>query len=355
MKKNVVLFIILCLSGLQAQTQKKLPQKSIEPVVKKENLKPKKQEENFYLGDYIDLIETITKTSIGFKMDEKKEILNVKFYGYFYEIEEKYGSEFIYKKRYDNIDWSKLKDVTYFPSSNQLYYTIVVEFNENKIINSMTGYYRNKINSSRFEYTNTIYINIPSANKDRIPYLVKAIKEMASYFVKKGNLYNSAKLVVSELTDKPNFVETVNYINKYLEDAYKETSYKDFISCNTVHFKSCKAFVYIKHGKLYLNSTFTREQHSSYRNIDSEIPYTYDIEINDVEDIKIAWGEGFEGGCLQSGLWFVKQGQNQAVMHLPLWITAYDSTSAQSLKDNEIYKAFDNLRKIIGAKNPMKF
>lgn len=42
-------------------------------------------------------------------------------------------------------------------------------------------------------------------------------------------------------------------------------------------------------------------------------------------------------------------------MHLPLWKGNFDSYNAEEYKNTKIYKAFNHLRKLVGAPEPIDF
>jgi len=163
---------------------------------------------------------------------------------------------------------------------------------------------------------------------------------------------------VNEIPGKPSLSETVNYINKYLKNAQKPDSNGESFYCNRLYFKNLKSMIVVQSGKLYLKTSYV----SYFINIVgtvivSENPEKceFSIDLSEIEDIRFYLISGYKSeGCIIVAYWFVKSGESKSIMHLPLKLGSYDTTT-DKYKEEDIYKAFQHLRKLIGAKEPLKF
>lgn len=139
----------------------------------------------------------------------------------------------------------------------------------------------------------------------------------------------------------PLFEETVSYINTFL----KENKTSDML-CDTDKYLFRNAGVGEDlQGDVYLLSMYTREQLNN--GVWLKTDTVFRIKISNVEAINITHGKGEEGSYLPTGLWLVEKDANSTPkMHLPLWKVAYDNRG--DLKQEKIFKAFEQLRKLCG-------
>ncbi|WP_445737038.1 hypothetical protein [Mariniflexile sp.] len=157
---------------------------------------------------------------------------------------------------------------------------------------------------------------------------------------------------------QPTKEQTIQFINKSLADIGT-----DNLWCSSERYDFRKASLEKIEGKVLLLSTYTHDgyylEDKLMQPYDPEA-YDYKIDLSKVEEIRIVYGAGFVEngrGCRQVGLWFVEEGQQKALMHLPLWVYGYNVnlTYEQTAKNEKIYKAFNRLRKLCGAPEPLKF
>jgi hypothetical protein len=146
---------------------------------------------------------------------------------------------------------------------------------------------------------------------------------------------------------KPTKEETGDYIESFLRDNRKVNLF-----CNGADYKSRSGWLSVPYDSLF-SSYIQQYKYTEHRNDEDK---EFKIALKNVEEIKIVTATGFQGGCIQVGLWFVEKGKSAfPIMHLPLWNGSFGSFNEQEYKNTQIYKAFNHLRKLCGAPEPIKF
>ncbi len=210
----------------------------------------------------------------------------------------------------------------------------------------------NFVDDRKNETENTVYFYISPSEEGKIKELELAANRLKQIVTEKGNIFKTKTTAskIKNIDGKPSFQETITYINTFLEDGKNNDMF-----CNGVRYKERLATVgeHIN-GNVYLICSYVKDVYQAYEK------YTrtenYKIDLSKVEEIKVVTGEGFPGGCLQVGLWFVEKGKSATpVMHLPLWNTSYDGFNALEFKKGKICQAFEHLRKLCGASDPIEF
>ncbi|WP_121357260.1 hypothetical protein [Flavisolibacter nicotianae] len=262
----------------------------------------------------------------------------------------------INKETFSNINWADFEKVSIIkPKAVDEDIMVFFSFKTNQVTRESFGIDKetNLVKDRENEIGKDLYFNISSSEEGKIKDLEIAANRLKQIVIAKGNLFKTAVITSSKIKNiegKPSFQETTNYINAFLKDGKSNDLF-----CNLVKYKSRSATVgeHIN-GHVYLISSYVWDVNKSYST--SSEAKSYKIDLSNVEEIKIVTGEGFRGGCLQVGLWFVEKGKSATpVMHLPLWNTAFDSFNASQYKEEKIYKAFEHLRKLCGAPDPISF
>lgn len=263
-----------------------------------------------------------------------------------------------YFKTYDtrsNINWAGFKEIRTTEPDGGL--AVVISFNANNIsrekkyVDIETGLITPEDYNS--EATDRLYFKIPLSEKGKIKDLELAANRLKKIVEEKGNIFpasGSPSIKIPHIEGKPSYKETVEYIDKFLEDANKNNLF-----CNTVTFdRRSTSLGMNSSGATLLLSSYSWEGRATMGS--PKKTEKFRINISEVEDIRIVTGEGFAGGCLQVGLWFVEKGKSATpVMHLPLWKAAFDTYNSNEFKETQIYKAFNHLRQLTGAPEPLKF
>ena len=82
---------------------------------------------------------------------------------------------------------------------------------------------------------------------------------------------------------------------------------------------------------------------------------SFNINMQNIQEIRIVSGDGYEG-CRVYGLQFIERnGNQQRVMHLPIWIGSDGPTTVDELKQTQIFRAFERLRVLSGGPAPLRF
>lgn len=301
--------------------------------------------------DCVNFINNVAKKNNG-KDGEHDFIRNASFTGgTFSEIQDWKYSQII--NTFSSIDWSGFKKID--TSKGEFNYFIMFWFTSKTIIeerikiDNKTNLVKERKNEPGVDY---FYITIPFSEENKIKELEAAAKRLSQIVIAKGNIFKTTTPTSSKIKNiegKPSFQETVKYINTFLNDGAS-----DDLFCNGVKFMKRSAIVgeHID-GVVYVNSSYLWESWKA--GIGKRKTENYRIDLSNVEEIIIVRGEGFNGGCCQFGLWFVEKGQAATPkMHLPLWNYS-NSTNTDVLKEQKIYKAFNHLRQLCGAPEPISF
>lgn len=261
-----------------------------------------------------------------------------------------------YSKNYDirsNINWANFKKISTSDSSLFVY----IIFNDKNIteeeirVDIKTGLI--DLDMYKNELGGVLYFKIPLSEKGKIKDLELAANRLKKIVEEKGNIFpasGSPSIKIPHIEGKPSYQETVEYINEFLEDGNKNDLF-----CNTVRFNRRSASLGMNsRGATLLLSNYSWQGRATMGSPTKTEKFR--INISEVEDIRIVTGEGFAGGCLQVGLWFVEKGKSATpVMHLPLWKTAFDTYNSSEFKESQIYRAFNHIRQLTGAPEPLKF
>jgi hypothetical protein len=165
--------------------------------------------------------------------------------------------------------------------------------------------------------------------------------------------------------NKPTKEETIEYINNFLEsqednelscEIYRKR-YDAIFSTKIIHRQG--KLLTSSSGKFVLLTTVCgRETDWLGKEV---ITISHKVYLHEIEEIQIAGLGNIDddgtGGCSQYGLYFKKKGGqdfNVDSGFLPLWkgVTGEDTNK---YKETQIYKAFEHLRKLCGAPEPLKF
>jgi hypothetical protein len=166
-------------------------------------------------------------------------------------------------------------------------------------------------------------------------------------------------ILINAQDNKPTKEETVAYINEFLE-SQKE---KDLFSQSTDNRGVLRhenkltvrmASLELEDGLVYLASS-SKSHYSQFlvetgRQIKSDVTsITHNLFIDDVEEIQIV---GYNSGI---GLFFKRKGEEPVSErnYLPLW--PVEIGVERDYKESQIYKAFQHLRKLCGAPEPISF
>jgi hypothetical protein len=146
--------------------------------------------------------------------------------------------------------------------------------------------------------------------------------------------------------NKPTKEETIEYINNFLAENEEET-----LLWKGYFYKDRKAVIREYNGSLILYSEFLRTQ-QFYGG--GEKKY-FVINLSNVEAITVESDSAIQG-VAQVGLRFVEKGKpTKDKIHIPLWLTIADYNPNSAFRTSQIYKAFQHLRKLCGAPEPLKF
>lgn len=301
--------------------------------------------------DCVNFINNVTKLNDG--KDSKHNFIRTTLFtgGTFTETQNWTFSD--YKNNFINIDWSDFEKLDTSKGDKGIY--VYFYFKTEKITNEHLEI-DNKtklIRERKRKDSNSFDLYIAPSEESKIKELEAAAKRLSQIVVAKGNIFKTKSSTTGKIKNiegKPSFEETVNYINTFLKDGAD-----NILFCNTVKFKNREAIVgeHINGGAVYIISSYLWEGGgmSGY----PQRTENYRIDLSKVEEIKIVRGEGFIGGCCQFGLWFVEKGNDATPkMHLPLWKDS-NSTDNNVLKEQKIYKAFNHLRQLCGAPEPLSF
>lgn len=198
---------------------------------------------------------------------------------------------------------------------------------------------------------NFIYVGTFASSPESIEKLKGlevAVKRLHTIYKEKGNIVQTTATPkkYKNIDGKPSYEETLKFINSFLSDIQSNEFF-----CNGKRFNNKHARVGedANRGYIKLFSSYV----SYYQK--EETNQVYKIDMSKIVEIKVVRGMGFEGGCCQFGLWFIEEGKTgKPVMHLPLWNSSY-SKKNDEFKDEKIYKAFEHLRKLSGAPDPISF
>jgi len=266
----------------------------------------------------------------------------------------------IHKETFSNINWADFEKVSsvkpkavgddimfffYFKTKQLSHETISIDKKTNLV------------DDRENETDKSLYFYIASSEEGKIKDLEMAGNRLKQIVTEKGTVFKTTATAttskIKNIEGKPTYEETVKFINSFLRDGKKSDLF-----CNTDKYLNRNAFAgENESGTVYLATSYLREYHySDYSTQKYQKSESFRIDLSNVEEIKIVTATGFRGGCLQVGLWFVEKGKSATpVMHLPLWNTAFDSFSESTFKQEKIYKAFEHLRKLCGAPEPISF
>jgi len=308
--------------------------------------------DNSTAEDCVSFINQLAQTNNG--KDRKYDDVNYYIFKGSYFIHTRFSKYHDFKSYYENINWADF-DTLYLSKEADGGIDIYLNFKKKHINISNLGILKevNLIDSRADKKSDYFSITIPISEKGKIATLETAAKRLRQIVQTNGNIFSSQSSGLSprkikNIEGKPSFEETVKYINKFLEDNRSSDMF-----CNTDKYLFRDAGIYEDiDGNVYLLSKYTREEHRN-----GGWPQTkneFKINLSKVETITTVYATGFAGGCLQTGLWFVeKDASATPKMHLPLWNLAYDNRG--DMKQEKIYKAFEHLRKLCGAPEPVEF
>lgn len=266
----------------------------------------------------------------------------------------KYSST-IFQDIYSKIDWSLYSGITKEEGKTCIYLT--VKFKGNNIIwESFHSYpadhkYRpNKLLSYKVYSTHDeISFRIPYGLNSKISELEIAFRRLQSLVTGGVKLPVDYATKIKEIPGKPSFYETVKYINDFLET--QERKDDDEFKCMNIY-KNRKQYLAIDEN-MYIH---LYSQYDDYYWASGTKTYKYNIPLDLVEKIIVST-KGWKGlDCFMIFLQFAENGEeSKREYHLPLFKVNSAPDSLDEIKNQRIYKAFEHLRKMLGAKDPVEF
>jgi hypothetical protein len=172
-------------------------------------------------------------------------------------------------------------------------------------------------------------------------------------------LASNAQVIPKKIEGKPDYKETVEFIKATLpkelfKDGLSGTRKKigyvtDTYKITQLEFDECEITVsYEKRTNEILTNGFKLDP--------TYVRQSAIIELDKVEDINIVSLSGQKGESCVFGLFFKIKGKNEeSRIQIPIVRLDCDLGSFDALKEMQIYKAFNHLRKLCGAPEPIKF
>lgn len=326
------------------------------------NLKAQRITENSTAEECVQFIDATAKTMLG-KGDNNFILSEARFTGNDIQIVEKWKYFDLYYTCHIP-DWQDFKQMI-VSESDKGKIEVGFHFKNSNLQTEDYFHYKTEgqietglIDNFSKIITYSFMFYIPEHERDRIRDLETAAKRLQKLAIEKsGKLFTGKSLMrnrkIKEIEGKPTYDETVKFIMTFLEDNNKKSFF-----CNGAHYKNREAFIgedYTRNNVI-LKSKFRWDYYSALNRIEEKEDKEFSIDLTKVEKIDVVSGVGFSGGCLQVGLWFIEKGKSAtAQMHLPLWNVNYDGYDPNQIKKTEIYKAFEHLRKLCGAPEPLSF
>ncbi|UTA67394.1 hypothetical protein [Emticicia sp. 21SJ11W-3] len=227
----------------------------------------------------------------------------------------------------------KIMDWTDFEEINFSKWNLMLKFKkENSVISK--GYLNVTGENTFTDYVDYIFIN-GSIFKEKDENLEAAF------------IHLSRITIESKFPGKPSFDETVKYINGYLSQIkHVEGDGRYGNIQNMYSYQNIKAK--LTQSKYNINDF---DLHVSYRYSNENLGIH--VSLSDIVRISPMYRQG-EG--VSSATYFIqfyeKGNEKETDNYLPLF---YGKASIESIENSQIYKAFNHLRKLCGAPEPLKF
>lgn len=260
----------------------------------------------------------------------------------------------VFQDIHSNIDWSSYSGVTKVEGKSCIY--IKVKFKGSNIIYESIcsrpaddKRCPNKLESYKIKYDDDEFsFSIPYGLNNKISELEIAFKRLQSLVSGGIKLPINYTTKIKEIQGKPSFYETLQYINNFLNT--QESKDNNEFKCMSTYqdreqYLTIDEYMYIDLFSKYDDYYWARETKT----------YEYDIPLDLVENIIIR-SKGFSGlDCYMVFLQFAKNGEeSKSEYHLPLFLVN-SNHSISKIENENIFKAFNHLRKMLGAKDPVKF
>lgn len=298
------------------------------------------------------------------------------------------------KNNYTSINWSNLLS-TFFSEVNK---NGVIEgkwiFKKGTgPIRQLTGVQLNDNNSIAYvvygEQRDTVVFNVSITESSSLADIDKAAKRLSDIIKEKGDFLNTNTFKPKIIEGKPSLDQTMEYIRNNIPKtlSYYSSSGKTVMDSYSIEVNSILTEMFASTDSLYISFTEKLGYYDgSYKNVTKYMKTTYIVAMRDIESITSYASKGFNpfitfnettnesnfpyGICLNaaSGKPLIKKYtynynsastlQNISSACLPIGgyrKTENSETVRQNLENSALFKAFNHLRKLCGAVEPLKF
>lgn len=306
--------------------------------------------------DAIRFIENVAKTYVG--KESKNPLSSVVFNGANFITSTDFGTSMA-TDEFSNINWAEFEKFSTIDQldKNRIYVSFI--FSSNLLWKAPLIYKStNELLSTEIEEQNYFDFYIPLSEKNKLKELEAAANRLAAIAKANGSSLLAVKSRKIPGEGKPTYKETADYIKSYFDNDNKKQhdrirtdwysgGYLESLSYKILYVEIAGCTLYIGYESLNKNYFHNTEQRSVK---------TYEIDISRIEDIKVTL-IGYKDAEIKDQYYVnnisFKVKNRSTEMLLPFEVIP--ANAENSGKETQIYKAFNHLRKLCGAPEPVKF